>query len=163
MIIWLEVPKSFRLITGAAQKDVGKITAGAKMKKTGAYADLCEHMNGATGSRWTRGQAKSRYKSLMNSYKKIRDKVFDKTGEKYCLTPEELAKARQFERKIESEFAGFRRMDELFGSRENINPSQVDEPGDNDDDCIWPLHKLKISKEKMMMVNSFFCKLLTQR
>ena len=37
MIIWLEVPKNFRLITGAAQKDVGKMTAGAKMKKTHAH------------------------------------------------------------------------------------------------------------------------------
>ncbi len=29
---WLEVPQHFRLITGAAQKDVGKVVAGAKLK-----------------------------------------------------------------------------------------------------------------------------------
>ena len=33
MIEWLEVPRQhFRLITGAAQKDVGKVVAGAKLK-----------------------------------------------------------------------------------------------------------------------------------
>ena len=37
MLEWLEVPNNFRLITGAAQKDVGSVTAGAKLKKVDGY------------------------------------------------------------------------------------------------------------------------------
>jgi hypothetical protein len=45
MIVWLEVPKNFRLITGATQKDVGKMTAGPKMKKTDAHAYIHTYSN----------------------------------------------------------------------------------------------------------------------
>ena len=45
MIEWLEVPINFRLITGAAQKDVGKVVAGAKLKKEQGYADMMAHVN----------------------------------------------------------------------------------------------------------------------
>ena len=45
MIEWLEVPVNFRLITGAAQKDVGKVVAGAKLKKEQGYADMMAHVN----------------------------------------------------------------------------------------------------------------------
>ena len=51
IIAWLEVEKNRNLINGAAQQDVGKVTAGAKLKKTDAYADLADHVNSATGSK----------------------------------------------------------------------------------------------------------------
>ena len=45
MIEWLEIEKNYRLITGAAAKDVGSVTAGAKVRKADAYSDLADNVN----------------------------------------------------------------------------------------------------------------------
>ena len=135
MIEWLEVPANFRLLTGAAQKDVGKVVAGAKLKKDQAYSDLMNHVNQKCGLKWTKDQTKSRIKSMLSTYKKVRNKYYDTTGAKYMLTAEELAAGETIETKLEKECCGFRRLDTLFGGRQNVNPSHLEEPDvDSEDD-----------------------------
>ena len=113
-IEWLEVPQHFRLITGAAQKDVGKVMAGAKLKKEQAYADMMAFVNQKCGCKWTSAQTPSRFKSMLTSYKKVRNKYYDTSGEKYCLTPEEIAGGLTIPAKLDKECFGFFRLDQLF-------------------------------------------------
>ena len=134
MIEWLEVPQKFRLITGAAQKDVGKVVAGAKLKKEQAYADLMVHVNQKTGCKWTATQAATRFKSMLATYKRVQTKFYDTTGEKYCLTGEEISAGLTVEAKVDKECYGFFRLHSLFGGRQNINPACLYEPSLDDDE-----------------------------
>jgi hypothetical protein len=134
MIEWLEIPANFRLITGAAQKDVGRHLAGAKLTKTAAYADLATYVNQKCGTNWTKDQAGARFKAMLKNYKTTRTKYFDVSGAKYCLTADELAQGMTIEKKLEADCVGFRRMDQLFGGRQNIQPTIVQEPDDSDSD-----------------------------
>ena len=106
MIEWLKVPQHFRLITGAAQKDVGKVVAGAKLKKEQAYADMIAFVNQKCGCKWTSAQTQSRFKSMLTSYKKVRNKFYDTSGEKYCLTLEEIAGGLTIPAKLDKECFG---------------------------------------------------------
>jgi hypothetical protein len=76
----LEDEKNRNLIDGAAQQDVGKVTAGARLKKTDACADLADHVYLTTGSRWTAEQTKNRWRAMFSSYKKLNEKIADNSG-----------------------------------------------------------------------------------
>ena len=61
MIEWLEVPTNFRLITGAAQKDVKTVTAGAKLKKIDAYRGIADNVDEKCCTKWYCQDGQSRY------------------------------------------------------------------------------------------------------
>ena len=56
MIEWLEQPANLRLIIGAAQRDVGRVVAGAKSTKEAAHSDLMSFVNQKCSSKWTKDQ-----------------------------------------------------------------------------------------------------------
>ena len=70
---------------------------------------------------------------MLTSHKKVRNKYYDTSGEKYCLTPEEIAGGLTIPAKLDKECFGFFRLDQLFGNRQNIRPSVVLEPEVDDE------------------------------
>ena len=138
MIEWLENPVNFRLITGGAQKDVGSVVAGAKLKKVDAYKDIADAVNEKCGTHWTKEIGESRFRSMEKLYKRTRDQFHDVSGEKFCLTEEEMRQGVTIEAKLENLCTGYRRLDQLFGDRQNINPSftlDSEDPTQPDDFC----------------------------
>ncbi|KAJ3095095.1 hypothetical protein HK100_005925 [Physocladia obscura] len=61
ILLWLEEPDNFKLITGSAAFKQ-KIIAGTKLKKTDACKFLAEHVNKQTSASWIFKQGKTCYK-----------------------------------------------------------------------------------------------------
>jgi hypothetical protein len=134
MIEWLENridnkgTTNFDVIVGRAQAKLKNVQAGAKSKKETAFTDLAAFVNQKCGCTWVKDQVKTRFKSLISSYKKTRIKFYDTTGVKYCLAPGELQSGLTIEAKLEKECIGFHRLDDLYGGRQIISPSHLKEP-----------------------------------
>jgi len=132
---WLEVEKNFKLITGSAQADAKGVQAGLKLKKADGYVQLADFVNAKFQKKWNGKIAGSRYRALLKKYKATRRAYTDVSGEKFGLTAEEIAKGITVEDKLERTCYAYRRWENLFGSRQNVDPSYVFEGGiDSDDD-----------------------------
>jgi len=66
---WLEEAggDNFRLITGAATKNMKSVVAGAKVTKEAGYAALAVYVNQKCASNWTAKQAEARYKAYLKT------------------------------------------------------------------------------------------------
>jgi len=146
MLCWVEVPKNFDHIVGAATKNLKSVVAGAKVTKTSAYGEMAKHVNDmceTTGAdAWTTEHARGRWTKYFSKYKTTKAKFTDNTGTKYCLTAKDRKKGiNTINQKLDNDCPNFMRMDLLFGHRQNINPHSLMEPGvpndvdvDNTDD-----------------------------
>jgi hypothetical protein len=122
MVEWLEVPDNFKLINGIIQ---GEVVAGKKTKKSCAYKDIADYVNGKCGSNWTQKEGEARYSSYLAKYKTVKAQLLDNSGAKFCVTDEELAMGITIKGKLEEACFCFPRMDALYGSRPNVNPLVV--------------------------------------
>ena len=135
---WLEVPANFKLITGGTQP--GPVVAGKKLKKTDAYNQLAAYVNekleySDPEIKWDVRVAKIRYESLLKTYKTTRDKYLDPGGKKFALTDSEVAQGKTIDTKLNELCPFYQRWDNLYGGRQNVNPSSTLEVGlDSDDD-----------------------------
>jgi hypothetical protein len=101
IIEWLQVEKNNDLITGAAQKKMTGVEAGAKLKKTDAYKALALFVNNKTDSGWTQKDGQSRYRSLWKKYKSTKQAFQNVNGKKFGLTRKEQAENISIEDKLE--------------------------------------------------------------
>ena len=77
-------------------------------------------------SNWSQDNAGTRLKSYVALYKKTRIAVNDNGGKKFMLGPEDHSQGIfTVEAKIAKLCYGYDRMDNLFGSRQNVNPCSV--------------------------------------
>jgi len=126
IVVFLEDPTSFNLITGNATANLHGVVAGAKVTKEAAYADLRDAVNSKCGTNWTSAMAKSRYRAYLKQYKDTKRNLINDRGKKYGLGEADFKKGiTTIEAKLEDECPLFHRMDKLFGSRQNINPFNV--------------------------------------
>jgi len=130
IVEWLEVPANFNLITGQATGNMNGIVAGAKVKKTDAYGELADHINAVCGTNWTTKVAKSRYESYLKTYKETKKALYDTGNEKFMIGPKDIKMGiNTLEKKREKLCSYFDRMDQLFGSRQNVVPAYIQETG----------------------------------
>ena len=122
---WLEIPENLAIINGNATKDLKIVTAGAKVSKASAYASLAAYVNNKTGSTWTADNAKSRLAAWMKLYKETSRDYENTGGAKYCLNEVDLKNGLTLEDKLEEDCPFYRRMETLFGGRQNVMPSHV--------------------------------------
>ena len=113
------------LINGNATKDLKIVTAGAKVSKSSAYASLAAYVKNKTGSTWTADNAKSRLAAWMKLYKETSRDYENTGGAKYCLNEVDLKNGLTLEDKLEEDCPFYRRMETLFGGRQNVMPSHV--------------------------------------
>jgi len=122
MLNWLENQKNFKWITGSLAQD-SSMTSGQKLKKIDAYQAITSHVNKITKSSWDSKTGSSRYESFINQYKKT---VSESQGTGWGVTEADIKKGiTTVEEKLENKCPYFRRLDNLFGERQNINPSSV--------------------------------------
>lgn len=128
IIEWLENPQNFCIMTGGKDNKPGE----AKTKSTG-YQILADYINNkrVAPSFWTRQMAESRYRSLIANYKETKKDLTDHTGEKFCISASDISKGVTLEKKIDLKCPGFRKLDALYGGRENVSPSFRMETGIN--------------------------------
>ena len=77
-----------------------------------------------------------RYRSYESCYKTTRKEYHNTAGEKFCLALIEISKGVTIESKRDLLCPYYERMDLLFGSRQNVNPSYVAHAGDDDTSLI---------------------------
>jgi hypothetical protein len=135
---WLEVKENFNVITGSAAFNC-PVVAGKKLKKVDAYKCLADYVSGKCGTHWDAKTSQARYRSYLKLFKKTLRQYKDVSGEKFCLSQADFKRGiTTIDMKLESLCYGFKRMDLLFGSRQNLNPYSVLQPGsdfnDHDDD-----------------------------
>ena len=111
IVRWLQIKENFRLITGSAGFDA-PVVAGKKLKKKDAYASLAETINERNGTEFTGKHAEAKYLWLLGKFKKAK----------------ELSKTEDDLEKLQKVCSFYKELDELYGQRQNINPSNIFEP-----------------------------------
>ena len=106
------------------------IVAGSKLKKTDAYRELADYVNEACGTNWNQKIAKSRYESYLKTYKETKKALYDTGNEKFMIGPKDIKMGIDtLEKKRDKMCNYYDRMDLLFGGRQNVVPSYVQETG----------------------------------
>jgi len=132
---WLELDvKNFNLINGGGQKDAKGVVAGQKLKKIDAYKQLADYVNLRFHKKWDAKSTGTRFRSLLKKYKLTKHAFLDVSGKKFGLTAEEIASGMTVDGKLEKLCYGFKRWDNLYGMRQNVNPSYTFESLDDEDD-----------------------------
>ncbi|KAI9917817.1 hypothetical protein PsorP6_012612 [Peronosclerospora sorghi] len=123
MIPWLENKANFALIKGSAAQGQ-RLTSGKKLRKLDGYRALAQYVNRKVpGTDWDEKAGKSRYESYLATYKKTRAKS-NTTG--FGLTDADRRSDRHtIDAKLDFMCPFFNRMDNLFGSRQNVNPTYI--------------------------------------
>ena len=93
---------------------------------------MMAHVNQKCACKWTSAQTQTRFKSMMSTYKRVRLKFYDTTGAKYCLTIEEAQSGITIQTKVDKECFGFFRLEALFAGRQNMTPSYLEEPNEEE-------------------------------
>ena len=101
LVEWLQVEKNYDLITGAAQKKLGGVEAGVKLKKTDAYKELALFVNAKTDAGWTQKEGESRYRSVWKRYKDMKQAYQNVNGKKFGLSLKEQNEKITIEEKLE--------------------------------------------------------------
>eukprot|EP01036_Dinobryon_divergens_P033465 gene33465-43251_t len=127
MVEWLEVKQNFNLLVGAATSTMKTGTvAGAKLTKKSAYESIADFVNQKCSTNWTVSNAEFRVKNYIKVYKLTKRAQLNPGGEKYNLGPKDFKKGiLTIEQKLEADCPNFKRMDVLFGGRQNITPACV--------------------------------------
>ena len=128
MVEWLENATNFNLIVGAATSTMKTGTvAGAKLTKNSGYADLVVFVNErCPNSNWDMKSAECRLRAYIKRFKDTKRAQLSPEGAKYCIGPEDHAKGNHtIEAKLDGDCPNFKRMDVLFGGRQNVNPACV--------------------------------------
>jgi hypothetical protein len=124
IITWLEKSQNFALITGNAAAGMSSVVAGAKLKKSDGYLQLADFVNESCGTRWDKDQCGGCYRAYVKLYKDTRSRYLDNGGEKFCLGEADYKRGiRIIEEKLNHECPHFERLDNLFGGRQNIQPT----------------------------------------
>lgn len=101
------------------------VVAGQPLKKQDAYVSLAASVNSVCGSNWSSKNAKSRYEAYLKTYKETAQDS-NRTG--FGVTEEDNTNdIFTIMDKLESLCPFFYKMDNLFGSRQNVVPSNVQE------------------------------------
>lgn len=104
MVEWLELPGRFQLMTQG--RAAAPLMAGKRVKKTDGYRELMRYVNKRVASEWTQETARSRFESLLASYRRYKAR-----GQR-CADPV-AASAVAREHAIEMQQC-YRRIDALF-------------------------------------------------
>ncbi|KAI9910942.1 hypothetical protein PsorP6_010501 [Peronosclerospora sorghi] len=123
MITWLENKANFALITGAAAQGQ-RLTSGQKLRKLGGCRSLTQYVNRKVyGTEWDEKAGKSRYDSYLATYKKTRAK--SKTTGFGLTDADRRAYRHTIDAKLVFMCPFFNIMDNLFGIRQNVNPTHI--------------------------------------
>ena len=124
---WLEIPANFNLVEGRATSTMKTGTvAGAKVTKRAGFAELADWVNEKCGCNWDRKKAEDRYRVYKKMFKDTKRNQLDPTGAKYNIGPKDHAKGvHTIEHKLDKDCPNFKRMDVLYGGRQNITPAVV--------------------------------------
>jgi hypothetical protein len=131
IILWLEEPRNFDLITGNAVSNLSSVVAGAKLTKKCGYESLRDYVNHAcSGTNWTWQIASARYKAYIKVYTEVARLIACDGGSKFCVGDETDRRLgiKTLAQKKEHLCAYFTRLDQLFGGRQNVFPSHSMEP-----------------------------------
>ena len=100
--------------------------AGAKVTKRAGFAELADWVNEKCGCNWDRKKAEDRFRVYKKMFKDTKRNQLDTTGAKYNVGPKDHAKGvYTIEDKLEKDCPYFKRMDILYGGRQNITPAVV--------------------------------------
>ena len=91
---------------------------------------MSDHINQKCGTKWNGETAFSRFRVYLKS---TREAYKSKSGGKFSLTADEVAKGLTVAKKLESICDYYNEMDLFFGSRQNVNPSSVVHADDDSD------------------------------
>lgn len=116
------------MITGSTPS--APVVAGNKLKKKGGFQMMADYVNKKCRSTWDVKMAKARFEACFSRYKIVKKMLRDVTGGKFCLTAKELQSGMTIEKKRNSMCVHYSTWDDLFGGRQNMNPSYVMESGD---------------------------------
>ena len=124
---WLEIPANYNLVEGRATSTMKTGTvAGAKVTKRAGFAELADWVNEKCGGNWNRKKAEDRFRVYKKMFKDTKRKQLDTTGAKYNVGPKDHAKGvYTIEDKLEKDCPYFKRMDILYGGRQNITPAVI--------------------------------------
>eukprot|EP01036_Dinobryon_divergens_P058346 gene58346-77855_t len=127
IIEWLEVKANFNLVVGASTSAMKTgVVAGAKVTKKSGYVELAAHVNQKCGVKWDYKMAESRYKAYVRKHKKTSRAILNPGGKKFCVGEEDRKRGiSTIEQKIDMKCPNFKRMDVLFGGRQNVTPHSV--------------------------------------
>lgn len=127
IVEWLEVKANFNLVVGAATSGMKTgVIAGAKLTKKSGYVELAEHVNQKCGVKWDYKMAESRYRAYVRKHKKTSRAILNPGGKKFCLGENDRKQGiKTIEQKVELKCPNFKRMDVLFGGRQNVTPHSV--------------------------------------
>ncbi|KAI9895494.1 hypothetical protein PsorP6_018784 [Peronosclerospora sorghi] len=123
MITWLENKANFALIPGATAQGQ-RLTSGQKLRKLDGYRALAQYANRKVpGTEWDENEGKICYESYLATYKKNRAKsnttVFGLTD------ADRRADRHTIDAKLDFMCPFFNRIDNMFGSRQNVNPTYI--------------------------------------
>eukprot|EP00595_Chromulina_sp_UTEXLB2642_P001958 CAMPEP_0196767478 /NCGR_PEP_ID=MMETSP1095-20130614/41592_1 /TAXON_ID=96789 ORGANISM="Chromulina nebulosa, Strain UTEXLB2642" /NCGR_SAMPLE_ID=MMETSP1095 /ASSEMBLY_ACC=CAM_ASM_000446 /LENGTH=344 /DNA_ID=CAMNT_0042135849 /DNA_START=63 /DNA_END=1097 /DNA_ORIENTATION=+ len=100
-----------------------------KLHKKVGYESLADYVNQQTGSNWDHNKAKARYERYLDKYKEIKRNYESNSDKKYGLSDKDIKNGvNSIEKKLNNDCPFFRRMDALFGGRQNISPTVRIEP-----------------------------------
>ena len=125
MLEWLEEEINFKWITGDTAKGPAVVLTKRGPSKVAAFNSLAVAVNQKNGSEWTSKVAAVRYRVWIKKYRQQRAAFESVQEEKFCLTVEELSIGLTLDAKKEKIFRYFKRLDNLFGVRQNYNPTHL--------------------------------------
>ena len=111
-------------------------TIECQLVSAGKVRNICNSCLGHTrpSEIWTPAIAKARYESLLRKYKEVKKDFLNHGGPKFCLTDKEMAAGLTIKAKLDKLCPLYDRWDNLYGSRQNINPSNTVDSEDLDDE-----------------------------
>ena len=126
MVLFLEEPDNFKLLTGSAANGKG-VVAGQRLSKRHAYDAMAASLNKLIKDKdhiWTPDNAKTRYESYKKRYGNA-NTASKQTG--FGLTEKDYSRGlTTIESKLESPLCPYYdRMNALFGHRQNVTPAVI--------------------------------------
>ena len=127
MVEWLENKDNFNLIVGRATSGIKTgMVAGFKLSKKAGYAELADFVNQKCNVHWDARNAEARLRAYIKRFKDTKRALLNQGGAKYCIGDKDRAKGiNTIEAKLNDDCPYFKRMDALFGGRQNITPFSV--------------------------------------
>mmetsp|Transcript_23944 Transcript_23944/g.21778 ORF Transcript_23944/g.21778 Transcript_23944/m.21778 type:complete len:264 (-) Transcript_23944:22-813(-) len=130
IVEWLENPTNFNIVVGnSLANKSGVVFSNKNLTKKSGFESLAIYVNQSSGSNWDDKKARARYDRYLEKYKEVKKLYLSNSDTKYGLSDIDIKKGiLTIEDKLEKACEYFRRMDNLFGDRQNIKPAVTLEP-----------------------------------
>ena len=135
ILTWFEIPANFLRYVGKLSTTFKGTKAGSALSKEGCYKDIADTVNQSCGTDWTPEACKGRVRAYLKLYKDTNSAYKNVNGAKFTLSASDIKVGiTTIEKKLDKMCPCYQRMDNLFGGRQNVNPTTITEQCASDDE-----------------------------